>query len=154
VGDETASIRHIGTDKCKWYHQGTRAVPAGHTKHACQQMPDKVARVAAAAAVERGTDRMAASVPERWPNRQHELHLQRREYQPGGKVNCGRAKQVRCCAVVVRLLCSRLSTKCSMHVPLWRSDLCHMPIHVDSRIHSGIVYTSILLACIDPSIHY
>jgi hypothetical protein len=25
--------------------------------------------------VERGTDRMAASVPERWPNRQHELQL-------------------------------------------------------------------------------
>jgi hypothetical protein len=44
-------------------------------KHAGLQMPDKVARVAAAAAVERGTDRMAASVPERWPNRQHELRL-------------------------------------------------------------------------------
>jgi len=50
-------------------------------KHAGHQMPDKVARVAAAAAaaaVERGTDRMSASVPERWPNRQYELHLRRR----------------------------------------------------------------------------
>jgi hypothetical protein len=66
----------------RWYHQGTRACahasryPQGMLKHAGQQMPDKVARVAAAAAaVERGTDRMAASVPERWPNRQHELQL-------------------------------------------------------------------------------
>jgi hypothetical protein len=63
-------------------HQGLRsrltvaAGPQGMLKHAGHQMPDDVARVAAApAAVERGTVRMAASVPERWPNRQHELHL-------------------------------------------------------------------------------
>jgi len=55
-----------------------QVVSSGHQgmlKHAGLQMPDKVARVAAAAAVERVTDRMAASVPERWPNRQHELRL-------------------------------------------------------------------------------
>lgn len=77
VGMRPPSIRHIGmaldgqvVSVVSSGRQGSRSrYPQGMLKHAGQQMPDKVARVAAAAAaVERGTDRMATSVPERWPN--------------------------------------------------------------------------------------
>jgi hypothetical protein len=58
-------------------------------------------------------------------------------YQPGGKVNSGR--EVQCCRVTFLQLFAYITyrdAKISIHVPLWRSDVCHLPIHVISCIHT------------------
>jgi hypothetical protein len=63
------------------------------------------------------------------------------------------------CSAAVRLFCSRppftyitYYAKNGMQVSLWRSDVCHMSLHVISCIHRH-AHTSIVPSCTHPSIH-